>query len=137
MKVKWFKKELESSLHQSSMRKSLNEKIEMLQSQFEPHSKSWDSLHYATQESDEKLANYIDKKKELEKEIEVLDYQKARVDKIMSYLPTWIRIDIIHIYTSKVTYENLAIAMNASKTYIKKMFDSELLKAIESYENDI
>lgn len=133
-KVKWFKKELESCLNQDKVRKTINEKLEMLTGQFEPHSKQWTGIHYASEDSDTKLANYVDKKKELEKELEVLDYQQARVNKIMSFMPQWIAKDIRRIYTGKETYENLANNMNISKTYVKRIYDSEMAKAIVEYE---
>lgn len=136
-KVKWFKKELESYLNQEEIRKSINEKLEMLTGQFEPHSKQWTGIHYTSEDSDTKLANYVDKKKELEKELEVLDYQQARVNKILGYMPQWIAKDILRIYTGKETYENLANNMNISKTYVKRIYDSEMAKAIQEYEKNM
>lgn len=133
-KVKWFKKELESYLNQTEIRKSINNRLEMLTNQFEPHSKQWSGVHYASDDSDSKLAVYVDKKKELEKELEVLDYQQTRVQKILSFMPQWIANDILRVYTGKETYEDLANNMNISKTYVKKIYDSEMAKAITKYE---
>ena len=69
-KVKWFKKEFESYLSQSPIRKQIETKIELLKSKFDLHSSQWGSVHYSGQDNDCKLADYVAKKEELEKELE-------------------------------------------------------------------
>ena len=88
-KVKWFKKEFESYLSQSPIRKQIETKIELLKSKFDLHSSQWGSVHYNGIDNDCKLAEYVAKKEELEKELEVLNYQSERVHRILDNLKPW------------------------------------------------
>ena len=80
-KVKWFKKEFESYLSQSPIRKQIETKIELLKSKFDLHSSQWGSVHYSGIDNDCKLAEYVAKEEEVEK--------KKRKSKALLYME-WI-----------------------------------------------
>lgn len=133
-KVKWFKKELEAYLSQSNYKKSIENKLTLLTNQFDLHSKQWGTIHYATLDSDSKLANYVYKKEELENELKVLDYQAQRVEKILGFMQPWIARDLVKIFKGKKKYSDIAQELGYSETAMKKMFDLAILTAVKQYE---
>lgn len=136
-KVKWFKKEFESYLSQSPIRKQIETKIELLKSKFDLHSSQWGSVHYSGQDNDCKLADYVAKKEELEKELEVLNYQSERVHRILDNMKPWERKDLEKIFLGRKKYSDLAKELGFSETKVKGMFDLAILQAVKKYEDSI
>lgn len=136
-KVKWFKKEFESYLSQSPIRKQIETKIELLKSKFDLHSSQWGSVHYNGQDNDYKLADYVAKKEELEKELEVLNYQSERVHRILDYMKPWERKDLEKIFLGRKKYSDLSKELGFSETKVKGMFDLAILQAVKKYEDSI
>lgn len=135
IKVKWFKKELESTMNQEPIRQGLREKIMLLSRQFETHSKQFGTLQYSSENLDERLAGYITKKSEYDDELQLLILQEARVQSILNYMPLWIKEDLININLGKRKYSELSEELGYSETGLKKLFDEEILKAVNKYEN--
>lgn len=135
-KVKFFKNQLQSYLVQNETRKSYEDKLQLINRSMELHSTQFGSVHYNSVESDTKLANWITKKAEYEKELENLDYITQRVEKILSYMQAWMAKDLIKIYTGKTNYQRISDDIGYPVTSVKKMFDMNILYAIHEYENN-
>ena len=89
------------------------------------------------QDNDYKLADYVAKKEELEKELEVLNYQSERVHRILDYMKPWERKDLEKIFLGRKKYSDLAKELGFSETKVKGMFDLAILQAVKKYEDSI
>ena len=74
---------------------------------------------------------------ELEKELEVLNYQSERVHRILDNLKPWERKDLEKIFLGRKKYSDLAKELGFSETKVKGMFDLAILQAVKKYEDSI
>ena len=83
------------------------------------------------------LTNMGAKHNELEKELEVLNYQSERVHRILDNMKPWERKDLEKIFLGRKKYSDLAKELGFSETKVKGMFDLAILQAVKKYEDSI
>ena len=103
-RVEWVKGEIQAYYNSEEIRKTIEEKIKVLENRFEYHSPKFTDIHYSAPTLDERLANYIVTKDELLEQVEGLEKNKKRVEKVLSLLTEKDKESIEAIYSKKRTW---------------------------------
>ena len=136
-KVEWIKGELTSYFTSAEIRKALEERITVLENRFEYHSPKLTDIHYASQSLDERLASYVVSKDELLEQLNGLETNRKRVEKVLSFLTDADKESITAIYSKKRTWIDESIQRDMTIWELRGHLDRELLYAVNEYIGDI
>ncbi len=136
-RVEWIKAEIESYYNSEEIRKAIEEKIKVLENRFEYHSPSLTDIHYAAPSLDERLAGYIVTKDQLLEQLEGLEANKKRVEKVLSFLTEKDRESITAIYSKKRTIIEESIQRDMTIWELRGHIQRELLYAVNELIGDI
>ena len=136
-RVEWVKGEIQSYYNSEEIRQALEEKIQILDNRFEYHSPKFTDIHYSAPTLDERLANYIVTKDELLEQVEGLEKNKKRVEKVLSLLTEKDKESIEAIYSKKRTWIDESIQRDMTIWELRGHLERELLYAVNEMIGDI
>lgn len=108
----------------------LKQKLAELETKFEAHSPVLNDIKVQSQETrDMKLAEYIQKKERLESELDTLERQAAKVDKIAELMDETVLYHWQNVLKGKYTLEAAGNRMGLSRDAFKTRLADEIVKA--------
>jgi len=129
--VRQFKNELKARLDYQTRITELENKILLLDAQFEVKSPSLSDIHYSQESRDARLATYITRKKKYEDELNLLQKQAEKVDEIASRMNPTVYTHLRNVYKGHYTLEEAGSRMGLSRTQFKLLVDEEIRKALD------
>lgn len=129
--VRQFKNELKARLDYQTRITELENKILLLDAQFEVKSPSLSDIHYSQESRDARLAAYITRKKKYEDELNLLQKQAEKVDEIASRMNPTVYTHLRNVYKGHYTLEEAGSRMGLSRTQFKLLVDEEIRKALD------
>ena len=129
--VRQFKNELKARLDYQTRITELENKIMLLDAQFEVKSPSLSDIHYSQESRDARLAAYITRKKKYEDELNLLQKQAEKVDEIASRMNPTVYTHLRNVYKGHYTLEEAGSRMGLSRTQFKLLVDEEIRKALD------
>lgn len=129
--VRQFKNELKARLDYQTRITELENKILLLDAQFEVKSPSLSDIHYSQESRDARLAAYITRKKKYEDELDLLQKQAEKVDEIASRMNPTVYTHLRNVYKGHYTLEEAGSRMGLSRTQFKLLVNEEIRKALD------
>lgn len=129
--IRQFKNELKARLDYQTRITELENKILLLDAQFEVKSPSLSDIHYSQESRDARLAAYITRKKKYEDELNLLQKQAEKVDEIASRMNPTVYTHLRNVYKGHYTLEEAGSRMGLSRTQFKLLVDEEIRKALD------
>ena len=129
--VRQFKNELKARLDYQTRITELENKILLLDAQFEVKSPSLSDIHYSQESRDARLAAYITRKKKYEDELNLLQKQAEKVDEIASRMNPTVYTHLRNVYKGHYTLEEAGSRMGLSRAQFKLLVDEEIRKALD------
>lgn len=129
--VRQFKNELKARLDYQTRITELENKILLLDAQFEVKSPALSDIHYSQESRDARLAAYITRKKKYEDELNLLQKQAEKVDEIASRMNPTVYTHLRNVYKGHYTLEEAGSRMGLSRTQFKLLVDEEIRKALD------
>lgn len=129
--VRQFKNELKARLDYQTRITELENKILLLDAQFEVKSPSLSDIRYSQESRDARLAAYITRKKKYEDELNLLQKQAEKVDEIASRMNPTVYTHLRNVYKGHYTLEEAGSRMGLSRTQFKLLVDEEIRKALD------
>ena len=129
--VRQFKNELKARLDYQTRITELENKILLLDAQFEVKSPSMSDIHYSQESRDARLAAYITRKKKYEDELTLLQKQAEKVDEIASRMNPTVYTHLRNVYKGHYTLEEAGSRMGLSRAQFKLLVDEEIRKALD------
>lgn len=129
--VRQFKNELKARLDYQTRITELENKIMLLDAQFEVKSPSLSDIHYSQESRDARLAAYITRKKKYEDELNLLQKQAEKVDEIASRMNPTVYTHLRNVYKGHYTLEEAGSRMGLSRAQFKLLVDEEIRKALD------
>ena len=129
--VRQFKNELKARLDYQTRITELENKILLLDAQFEVKSPALSDIHYSQESRDARLAAYITRKKKYEDELNLLQKQAEKVDEIASRMSPTVYTHLRNVYKGHYTLEEAGSRMGLSRTQFKLLVDEEIRKALD------
>jgi septation ring formation regulator EzrA len=129
--VRQFKNELKARLDYQTRITELENKILLLDAQFEVKSPALSDIHYTQESRDARLAAYITRKKKYEDELNLLQKQAEKVDEIASRMNPTVYTHLRNVYKGHYTLEEAGSRMGLSRTQFKLLVDEEIRKALD------
>ena len=129
--VRQFKNELKARLDYQTRMTELENKIMLLDAQFEVKSPSLSDVHYSQESRDARLAAYIARKKKYEDELNLLQKQAEKVDEIASRMNPTVYTHLRNVYKGHYTLEEAGSRMGLSRAQFKLLVDEEIRKALD------
>lgn len=129
--VRQFKNELKARLDYQTRITELENKILLLDAQFEVKSPALSDIHYSQESRDARLAAYITRKKKYEDELDLLQKQAEKVDEIASRMNPTVYTHLRNVYKGHYTLEEAGSRMGLSRTQFKLLVNEEIRKALD------
>lgn len=129
--VRQFKNELKARLDYQTRITELENKILLLDAQFEVKSPALSDIHYSQESRDARLAAYITRKKKYEDELNLLQKQAEKVDEIASRMNPTVYTHLRNVYKGHYTLEEAGSRMGLSRAQFKLLVDEEIRKALD------
>jgi hypothetical protein len=129
--VRQFKNELKARLDYQTRITKLENKILLLDAQFEVKSPSLSDIHYSQESRDARLAAYITRRKKYEDELNILQKQAEKVDEIASRMNPTVYTHLRNVYKGHYTLEEAGSRMGLSRAQFKLLVDEEIRKALD------
>lgn len=128
--VRQFKNEYRARIEYQNRMDYLREKLAELEAKFQPHSPMLGGVRVTSQETrDMQLAEYTQKKAKLEKELDTLERQAAKVDKIAELMDETVLYHWQNVLKGKYTLEAAGNRMGLSRDAFKTRLADEIIKA--------
>lgn len=131
-RVNEYKNEYKAYLLQEDRLKELNDKIEVLDNQFNAHSPALSSAHITGKTRDQRLAEYLTRKSKLEKERSHIEAMRNRIEDVEQYMSSDYIIHLRNICKGIYTQDYAADKMHMSRRAFQLAMDKEILKAIKA-----
>lgn len=133
--IKQFKYELRASLEYQKRINYLEERLEVLEGKLSVHSPRLDGIPGSTPKShDERLAEFIEKKTKIEKELSLLREQAAKVNTIVKFMDQEVAKHLINVYKGDYSIEEAGVRMHLTRMQMRHLIDSEIIRAYEKYQ---
>jgi septation ring formation regulator EzrA len=129
--VRQFKNELKARLDYQTRITELENKILLLDAQFEVKSPALSDIRYSQESRDARLAAYITRKKKYEDELNILQKQAEKVDEIASRMNPTVYTHLRNVYKGHYTLEEAGSRMGLSRAQFKLLVDEEIRKALD------
>jgi septation ring formation regulator EzrA len=129
--VRQFKNELKARLDYQTRITELENKILLLDAQFEVKSPALSDIRYSQESRDARLAAYITRKKKYEDELSLLQKQAEKVDEIASRMNPTVYTHLRNVYKGHYTLEEAGSRMGLSRAQFKLLVDEEIRKALD------